>query len=333
MSVNIIAEISANHNGDLDLTKRTIEAIAKTGADTVKIQTYKPESLTLNVDNEIFGPLKSGPWKGISPHKLFSTGSLPYEWHKELKEFAESLGLIFFSTPFDLEGVKFLEELNVPNYKIASLEINHIPLIKAVAKTGKPIIMSTGVATLADISLAVETCRNEGNNDITLLKCTSEYPAPFEKANLLTIKNLQETFNVKVGVSDHTMGATIPVLSVGLGATVIEKHFILDRGLGGPDALFSMEPQEFEQMVKMVREAEKSVGKITYPSSGDVKLRKRSIFISEDMKSGDKFSDQNVKIVRPGHGIHPKFYDQIIGKEINASVKAGTPVAWTLVKD
>ena len=327
----IIAEISANHNNDINVAKKTIKAISESGADAVKIQTYKPESLTLNIDNEYFGPRKEGLWKGLKPFDVFTEGSLPYEWHKELKLYAEDLGLIFFSTPFDKNGVDFLEDLNIPIYKIASFEITDIPLIKYTAEKGKPIIISTGVADLSDIDLAVSTCRNAGNNDITLLKCTSEYPAPFEKANLLTISNLRDTFNVKVGVSDHTMGSTIPILSVGLGAKVIEKHFILDRKLGGPDAEFSMEPHEFSAMVKGVREAEVALGKIEYEISEQSKNRRRSIFVSKDLKKGEVITLNNVKSVRPGYGIHPKYLDFIIGKKAKSDIKAGTPFDFNMI--
>lgn len=327
----IIAEISANHNNDIDIAKKTIKAISESGADAVKVQTYKPESLTLNIDNEYFGPRKEGLWKGLKPYDVFKEGSLPYEWHKELKLYAEDLGLIFFSTPFDKNGVDFLENLNISIYKIASFEITDIPLIKYTAEKGKPIIISTGVADLSDINLAVSTCRNAGNNDITLLKCTSEYPAPFDKANLLTISNLRDTFNVKVGVSDHTMGSTIPILSVGLGAKVIEKHFILDRKLGGPDAEFSMEPHEFSAMVKSVREAEVALGKINYEVSEQSKNRRRSIFVSRDIKKGEIITLNNVKSVRPGYGIHPKYLDFIIGKKAKSDIKEGTPFDFNMI--
>jgi len=324
-STFIIAEISANHNNNLDTTIKTIKAIAKTGADAVKIQTYTADSLTLNVDNEFFGPRKDGLWKGLKPYDVFSEGALPYEWHEELKKVAEDLGLVFFSTPFDRNGVDLLESLNIQLYKIASFEITDIPLIKYVAEKGKPMIISTGVAELSDIEMAVSTCRKAGNNDITLLKCTSEYPAPFEKANLLTLPNLRETFNVKIGISDHTMGSTIPILSIGLGATVIEKHFILDRKLGGPDASFSMEPSEFEVMIKSVREAEAALGKINYEVSEDSKNRRRSIFVAKNIKKGESITEENIRTVRPGHGLHPKYFNEIIGKKVNRDVNKGMP--------
>ncbi len=326
MSTFIIAELSANHNHDWELTEKTIRAIATTGADAVKVQTYTPDSLTLDVDNEYFGPRKEGLWKGRRPYELFKEGSLPYEWHQRIQDLANELGLTFFSTPFDLEGVDFLETLNVPIYKIASLEITDIPLIRYVASKNKPMIISTGVADIEDIELAIETCRNEGNQDITLLKCTSEYPAQISDANLLTIPEIKNRFGVKVGVSDHSFGSTVPMVAVALGATVVEKHIILDRNLGGPDADFSMEPHEFKEMVEKVREVEQSLGKITFDVSEKNKSRRRSIFVSQDIKQGEVFTNKNIKSVRPGAGLHPKFYNEVIGKKASKNYKKGTPL-------
>lgn len=328
----IIAELSANHNNDFDLAKKTIKAMADAGADAVKVQTYTADSLTLNIDNEYFGPRKEGLWKGKKPYELFQEGSMPYEWQPKLKQIAEDLGMVFFSSPFDLEGVDFLESIGVSMYKIASLEITDIPLIKYIASKNKPIIISTGVADLSDIQLAINTCRNEGNDSITLLKCTSEYPAPIELANLRTIPNMAETFRVNVGLSDHTMGATVPIAAVALGATVIEKHFILDRSLGGPDSTFSMEPKEFAHMVKGVREAAVALGIVNYELSEKNKLRRRSLFASEDIKKGEKFSLQNVKSVRPGHGLHPIHYDQLLELRAICDIRKGTPIKWSLTR-
>lgn len=325
-SIYIIAEISANHNNDLDLTYRTIDAIVASGADAVKIQTYTADSLTLNLNTGYFAPKTDGLWKGQNAYKVFSQGALPYEWHKPLKEYTESKGLEFFSTPFDREGVDLLASLNVPRYKIASFEITDIPLIEYVAKQGKPIIISTGVASLADIELAVDTCRNVGNNDITLLKCTSEYPATPNMANLLTIPNLKETFGVKVGLSDHTMGSTVPIVAVSLGARVVEKHFILDRNLGGPDAAFSMEPQEFKQMVDACYDALASIGEVRYELTERNKNRRRSLFVSEDIKKGDMLTEKNIKSVRPGNGMHPKYYNEILGSIARCDLKKGHPL-------
>jgi pseudaminic acid synthase len=329
--VFVIAELSANHNNDLNLAKKTIDAIAESGADAVKVQTYTADSLTLNVDNEYFGPRKEGLWKGKTLYELFTEGSLPYEWHADLKKYSESLGLIFFSSPFDREGVDFLESLNVSLYKIASPEITDIPLISYVASKGKPMIMSTGLASLADIQLAVDTCRKEGNNDITLLKCTSEYPATPDMANLLTIPNLKETFNVKVGLSDHSFGSTVPVVAVSLGATVVEKHFVLNREKGGIDAAFSMEPHEFKHMVSSVKDAKDALGSVSYNLTDRNKNRRRSIFVSKDVKKNDKISIENVKCIRPGNGLHPMYYKEIIDKKFSQDIKAGTPLSWELL--
>lgn len=322
----IIAELSANHNNDFEVAKKTVEAIAKTGADAVKVQTYKPQSLTLDLNTGSFAPKTEGLWKGYTPWKLYSQACMPYEWQPKLKELTESLGLEFFSSPFDLEGVDFLEELNVPKYKIASFEITDIPLIKYTASKGKPMIISTGLAELADIELAIKTCKEVGNDDITLLKCTSQYPATLDQANLITIPDMKATFGVEVGLSDHTMGSTAPIVAVAMGATVIEKHFILDRNMEGPDAAFSMEPEEFKSMVIGVREAERSLGEITYKVEDKDKLRRRSIFVSRDIDEGQIFTEENIKIIRPGHGMHPMYFEELIGKRAKCTYKKGDPL-------
>lgn len=328
----IIAEISANHNNDINIAKKTIDAIVESGADAVKVQTYTADSLTLDVDNEFFGPRKDGLWKGRTLYELYSEGSMPYEWQSELKEYTESKGLVFFSSPFDLDAVDFLESIDVPMYKIASPEINDIPLIKYVAEKGKPMIISTGMADVADIKLAIDTCLNAGNSDITLLKCTSEYPATADMANLLTIPNLRDTFGVKVGLSDHTMGSTVPVVAVTLGARVIEKHFILDRSLGGVDAAFSMEPHEFKEMVTACHDALASLGTIKYELTERNKSRRRSLFVSQDIRKGEVFTAQNIKSVRPGFGLHPQYFDEVIGKVAAEDLKKGTPLAFKDIK-
>ncbi|MGG5617847.1 pseudaminic acid synthase [Myroides odoratimimus] len=325
----IIAELSANHNNDYQLALDTIKAIAECGADAVKVQTYTADSLTLDVDSELFMAKKGGPWEGRKLYDLYTEASLPYDWHLPLKDYAESLGLDFFSSPFDLEGVDFLETLNISRYKIASFEITDIPLIKYVASKGKPIIMSTGVAELSDIELAIKACREEGNNDITLLKCTSEYPAPMDRANLLTIPNLRETFGVEVGLSDHTMGSTVPIAAVALGASVVEKHFILDRNLGGPDSSFSMNPEEFKDMVKAIRDVEKALGKVSYEVSDSSKLRRRSLFISKDVKMGEILTQDNLRSIRPGYGLHPKHYYDVLGKIVKKDIKKGEALSLT----
>lgn len=323
----IIAELSANHNNDLDLALRTIDSIAWTGADAVKVQTYTADSLALDVDNEFFGPKKEGLWKGVRPYDLYKKASLPYEWHLPLQKRAKKRGLEFFSSPFDFEAVDFLETLQVPLYKIASFEITDIPLIKYVASKGKPMIISTGVADKNDIALAIDTCRKAGNNDITILKCTSQYPATLQDANLLTIPSLAEFFNVKVGVSDHTMGDIIPTTAVALGATIIEKHFILDRSLGGPDSPFSMEPIEFKQLVERVREVEKSLGVVKYDITEKDKYKRRSLFASQNIVKGELFTTKNIRSVRPGIGLHPKYFERILNTPATIPYKKGDPIS------
>jgi len=322
----IIAELSANHNNDIDLARKTIKAIHESGADAVKFQTYTADSLSLDVDNEFFGAFKSGLWKGKRPYELYKEASMPWEWQKELSEYAISLGLDWLSSPFDYEAVDFLETLNIPAYKIASMEITDIPLIRYVASKAKPVIISTGLADVADIELALEACRMEGNNQISLLKCTSQYPAPIEAANLLTIPDMKSRFNVKVGLSDHTPGSIVPVVAVSLGAEIIEKHFILERELGGPDAAFSMEPDEFREMVKEVRLAEKALGSVDYSVSESDKNRRRSLFVVKDISVGEIFSNENIKSIRPGHGLHPNNLPNILGKKSKFDLKAGTPL-------
>ncbi|WGK64721.1 pseudaminic acid synthase [Croceiramulus getboli] len=322
----IIAELSANHNNDLDIVYKTIDAIAETGADAVKVQTYTADSLTLNVDNEYFGPKKDGLWKGKTLYELFEKGSLPYDWHADIKKYVEKKGMIFFSSPFDKAGVDLLESLDVQLYKIASPEITDIPLIKYVASKGKPMIISTGMADICDIQLAIDTCASVGNTNVTLLKCTSEYPAPVDMANLRTIPNLKDTFGVNVGLSDHTMGSTVPTVAVALGATVIEKHVVLDRNGGGIDAAFSMEPQEFKEMVSAARDAQMAMGSIKYHLKEENKLRRRSLFIFKNIKKGEVFSLKNVRTVRPGHGMHPKYLNEILGKKANRDLAKGEPL-------
>lgn len=322
----IIAELSANHNQDFDLAVKTIEAIAEAGADAVKIQTYKPESLVLNMDNEYFGTIQSGLWKGLRRYDLYKMAATPYEWHPKLQQIAQNLGLVFFSSPFDFEGVDLLVSMHVPIYKIASFEINDIPLIKYVAKQGKPVIMSTGCANIDDINLAIEACKEMGNEQITLLKCTSEYPASYDRANLLTIPDMKKRFGLPVGVSDHTLGSVVPLTAVVLGAEVVEKHFILDRSLGGADSAFSMEPAEFRQMVNDIRNAEASLGQVKYEITEQERLKRRSLYAVEDIKKGDIFTSSNVRSLRPGYGLSPFFYEKLLGKESVRNIKRGEPL-------
>lgn len=332
-NIFIIAELSANHNNDFYLAVKTFEAIANSGADAVKVQTYRPESLTIKLDTGYFAPRKEGLWKGYTPWELYSKGAMPYEWQPKLKKIAEELGLVFFSSPFDKEAVDFLESINTPIYKIASFEITDIPLIEYTASRGKPMIISIGVADENDIQLAIDTCRYVGNNDITLLKCTSEYPSTPEMANLLTIPDMKERFGVRVGLSDHTLGSTVPIAAVALGATVVEKHFILDRKIGGIDSAFSMEPEEFADMVKSCRLAYLSLGNVTYDITERNKSRRRSLFVVEDMKIGEEITESKIKSVRPGYGLHPKYLKEIVGKKVNKELKKGEPFSLGFIKN
>lgn len=331
----IIAELSANHGNDIEIAKETIRAIKRSGADAVKLQTYTADTITLDVKNDYFKIDQGTVWDGIYLHDLYKQASLPWSWHKELFDLANELDLICFSSPFDITAVDFLEELNVPIYKIASFEITDIPLIKYVASKKKPIIISTGIATLEDIELAIDTCKNEGNEDIAILKCTSAYPALAEDADLVMIKDIAERFQVKVGLSDHTMGIEASVVAVSLGAQVIEKHFILNKEIGGPDAHFSLDEEEFTQMVKSVRTAEKMMGRVSYDMD-DKKAKSRqfsrSLFICKNVKKGEVLSEKNVRSVRPGFGLHPKYYEEVMGKKFTNDFEKGVPLSFNMIK-
>jgi pseudaminic acid synthase len=333
--VFIIAELSANHNGSLDNALKTIQAAKRCGADAIKLQTYTADTITINSDKEDF-LIKSGTiWDGKTLHDLYQEAYTPWEWHEELFDCARNEGLVCFSSPFDFSAIDFLEKLNNPIYKIASFEITDIPLIEYAASKGKPMIISTGIADYEDIKLAINTCRNVGNNDITILKCTSSYPAPIEEANLVMMQKIKNDFGVKVGLSDHTLGITLPVVSVALGATVIEKHFILDREIGGPDASFSLNEEEFTLMVKSVREAEKAIGVETYELTEKQKSGKafsRSLYVCEDIKEGDLFTEKNIRSIRPGFGLHPKFKAEFIGKLANQNIQKGTRANLKFIK-
>lgn len=328
----IVAELSANHLQDFDVAIESIHAIAQTGADSVKVQTYKPDALSLDIDNEYFGPKTEGLWKGHRPYEIYQKAAMPWEWQPKLKELAESLGLQFFSSPFDQEAVDYLESMNVKLYKIASLEITDIPLIQSIASQKKSMILSTGAAALEDIELAVQSCRDAGNDDLTLLQCTSEYPAPLEKANLARMMDMKERFQVAVGLSDHTLGITVPIAAAALGAEVIEKHFTLNRNHGGPDAAFSLEPSEFKEMVEGVRNARKAVGKIDYSLAENNRLRRRSLFVTKDIEAGEPLSSKNIKSLRPGHGLHPQNYPSVLGKKAKEFIPQGTPLSWSLIE-
>ncbi len=324
----IIAELSANHMNDFDIAVKTIEAMAESGADAVKFQTFTPDTITLDCDNEYFQIKQGTVWDGQVLHDLYEDAYMPWDWQPKLKKIAEDLGLIVFSSPFDKNSVDFLEDMDVPAYKIASFEITDIPLIEYVARIGKPIIISTGIANLEDIELAVKTCLDCGNDKVSLLKCTSSYPAPFEEINLNTIPDMVERFNVIVGLSDHTLGGEVSTAAVALGANIIEKHFILDRNMGGPDSEFSMEPHEFREMVDSIRHVEKALGKVNYDLSKKSKLNRefsRSLFVVEDIGRGDVITEDNVRSIRPGFGLHPKYLNGLIGKKVNQNLKKGTP--------
>ncbi len=332
--VYIIAEMSANHNMDFDRAVKIIEAAKECGADAIKIQTYTADTLTLDCDSSYFQIMQGTPWDGTTLHKLYEKAYTPWEWQPELKKIAEKIGLDFFSSPFDFTSVDFLEEMGVPAYKIASYEITDIPLIKKVAALGKPVIISTGIATLADIELAIETCKKAGNENVVLLKCCSAYPTPYEDINLRTIPSMQETFNCIMGLSDHTMGSAVAGASVAVGARVIEKHLTLNRADGGVDSVFSMEPKEFKKMVDDIRTIEKAMGKGTYELTGRQKtehMRARSLFIAKDMKKGEVFTKENLRSVRPGVGLHTKYYEKLLGKKVNKDVLMGTPMSWDLL--
>lgn len=325
----IIAELSANHGGEISIAIETVRAAKRAGADAIKIQTYTADTITLNSRKEWFKINQDTHWDGQYLHDLYKEASLPWDWHEELFKVAKEEGLICFSSPFDNTAVDLLESLNTPIYKIASFEITDIPLIKYVASKGKPIIISTGIAEIADIELAIETCKSVGNNQITILKCTSAYPAEPSDANLLTIPDIKERFGVETGLSDHTMGIEGPVVAVALGAKVIEKHFILDKSIGGPDAHFSLDETEFTEMVKAVRKTELMLGKVDYKMTEKKKKSRqfsRSLFIVEDVKSGDTLTEDNIRSIRPGFGMHPKHLSDILGKKFNENFEKGTPL-------
>ena len=333
-STFIIAELSANHLQNFDLAVDTIKAMKESGADAVKLQTYTPDTITIDSDNEYFQIGQGTLWDGKTLYQLYQEAYTPWEWQPKLKKIAEELGLICFSSPFDKTSVDFLEEMDVLAYKVASFEITDIPLIEYIASKEKPVIISTGIATLADIEEAVNACIRMGNDQIALLKCTSAYPAPLEDSNLRTIPNMADTFNTIVGLSDHTLGISAPIASVALGARIIEKHFILDRKMGGPDAAFSIEPDEFRSMVEAVREVEKALGTVNYDLTEKTKKSRefsRSLFIVKDTKAGDSFTEDNVKSIRPGYGLHPRYLEQIIGKKAKKDIKMGTPLDWQLI--
>lgn len=331
----IIAEISANHNQKYDVAVESIKVIRDCGADAVKLQTYTADTLTIDSSKDNFRIQQGTIWDGKTLYKLYQEAFTPWEWQPKLKQYAEELGLICFSSPFDKSAVDFLEKMNVPAYKIASFEIVDIPLIEYTASKGKPIILSTGIATEEEIKDAVEACRRMGNNQIALLKCTSEYPASIEDANLKMIPALADKYNTVVGLSDHTLGTIVPVTAAAIGATIIEKHFILDKKLGGPDSSFSLEPAEFKKMVDEIRQVEKALGEVKFELNDKIKKSRifaRSLFVVKDIHAGEIFTEDNVRSIRPSHGLPPKFLKEIIGKKTSTDIERGTPLDWTLIE-
>lgn len=327
----IIAELSANHNQSLDIALKSIRAAADAGANAIKLQTFTPDTITIDCNNKYFQIHHGTLWDGRTLYDLYKEAYTPWEWHEELMAEAKKQGLICFSTPFDMSAVDFLEKLNVPAYKVASFEIFDTPLIEYIAKKGKPVIMSTGLATLGDIEDAIAACHKAGNKKIALLKCTSAYPAPVEEANLFTMADMKKRFKCVVGLSDHTLGTTVALTAVAMGAKIIEKHFILDKKLGGPDSSFSLTPGEFGLMVRQVREAEKAMGKVTYEVSEKARPSlqlARSLFVVKDIKKGETISPENIRSIRPGYGISPKHYHEVLGKTAKCDLKRGTPLEW-----
>ena len=332
--VYIIAEMSANHNQDFDQAVKTIHAAKASGADAVKLQTYTPDTITIDSEKEFFQIGKGTLWAGQRLYDLYKKAYTPWEWQPKLKEIADDIGLDLFSSPFDHTAVDFLEKMEVPAYKIASFELVDLPLIRRVARTGKPIIMSTGMATLAEIDEAVRTAREAGARQIALLKCTSAYPAPPEEMNLRTIPHLAEAFQVPAGLSDHTQGIAIPVAAAALGACMVEKHFTLSRSIPGPDSAFSLEPHEFKAMVDAVRMAEKAVGSIFYEVTDQEarsRVFRRSLFVVKDMGIGEVFTKQNTRSIRPGHGLHPRYLETVYGRRAAQAIERGTPLSWELI--
>lgn len=331
----IIAEMSANHGQSYDEAVKIIQAAREAGADAIKLQTYTPDTITIDCDNEYFRIGKGTIWEGRILYDLYKEAYTPWEWQPKLKEVAHDFGIDFFSTPFDHTAVDFLQKMNVPAYKIASFELVDIPLIQHVAKTGKPIIMSTGMARLAEIDEAVAAARDAGCKELALLKCTSAYPAPPEEMNLRTIPHMAEAFGLPVGLSDHTLGIAVPVAAVTLGACIIEKHFTLSRSISGPDSAFSLEPHEFKAMVEAIRIAEKAIGKVNYAvTDKEVASRvfRRSLFVVKDVKADEIFTTDNVRSIRPGHGLPTRFLSLVLGKRAKQDIEAGFPLHWDMVK-
>jgi pseudaminic acid synthase len=332
--VYVIAEMSANHGQSFAQAVKILEAAKQSGADAVKLQTYTPDTITINSDMEYFRVDGGTLWDGSRLYDLYKEAYTPWEWQPRLKKIANDLGLALFSTPFDPTAVDFLEEMEVPAYKIASFEVVDLPLIRSIACTGKTAIMSTGMATLTEIDEAVRAFREAGGRSLALLKCTSAYPAPPEEMNLRTIPHLAETFNVPVGISDHTLGIAVPVAAVAIGACIVEKHFTLSRHTPGPDSAFSLEPHEFKEMVEAIRTTEKALGQVHYgvgQNEARSRVFRRSLFVVADIKAGDVFTMSNIRSIRPGHGLHTRYFEEILGRSAVWDIQRGTPLTWEMV--
>lgn len=333
--VYVVAELSANHGRDFDQAVRIVRAMAAAGADAVKVQTYTADTLTIACDNECFRIGGGTLWDGRTLHDLYQEAYMPWEWQPQLQAVADELGLDFFSTPFDASAVDFLEAMNVPCHKVASFELVDLPLLRKIAATRKPVIASTGMATLEEIAEAVKTLREGGCAQLALLKCTSAYPALPEEMHLRTLADMGARFGAPVGLSDHTMGHTVPVAAVALGACIVEKHFTLSRSLPGPDSAFSLEPHEFKAMVEAIRTTERALGRVNYEVSeheGGSRQFRRSLFVVEDVTAGEPFTEKNVRSIRPGHGLHTRHLGEVLGRKAAKDVKKGTPLSWDLVQ-
>ncbi|HTY39459.1 MAG TPA: pseudaminic acid synthase [Bacteroidota bacterium] len=331
----VVAELSANHNGKIGIALDTVKAARDAGADAIKVQHYKPESLTIDSRNHFFRINQGTVWDGLTLFELYSRACMPWEWTEQIFRTAGECGLICFSSPFDQAAVDFLETFDVPAYKIASFEITDVPLVEYAAAKQKPIIVSTGVAELDDITEAMAACGRMGNHDVALLKCTSSYPAPLESLNLNTIPDMKERFRSIVGLSDHTTGIAAPIASIALGAKIIEKHLILDRSLGGPDAVFSIEPKEFLSMTRAIRDVEKALGSVVYELAADARKSRelsRSLFVVEDVEEGGVITTSNTRSIRPGYGLHPKLLTAVLGKKVKRKVTRGTPLTWDVLE-
>lgn len=331
----IIAEMSGNHNMEYNRAVKIVEAAKEAGADAIKLQTYTADTITLNSDAPCFQITQGTLWDGTTLHKLYEEAYTPWDWQPKLKELANSLGMDCFSSPFDFTSVDFLEKMDVPAYKIASFEITDIPLIKKVAETGKPVIISTGIATVEDIELAIKTCKEAGNENVILLKCSSAYPAPYESINLNTMVDMADKFGCIMGLSDHTMGSAVSIAAVAMGAKVIEKHLTLARADGGVDAAFSMESQEFKEMVEGIRNVEKAKGIVSYDLTDKQKSQRtfsRSLFIAADIKAGEILTPDNLRSVRPANGLHTKYYEELLGRKVVRDCKYGEPMSWDMVE-